>query len=178
MNYGRDNGVFLLLRWLFPSFIFSYFAALLVCNMEINRNENFEKKEKAFWRRIIFKKTVSGITAFCFLINKKIKFNHLSIIIALFHHTRMILFFMSLILITIWFLINIAPQFLVVCSFFFFLYLIIDLIYDTMVLIHVSQKDKKEWEDYNYYYYFTSLKSFFNPFGYKDYYKKHLRNTK
>ena len=178
-NLPRNEDILSILGFLFFLFLFSYFLSLLLCYKEINRNESWGKKLKSFWKKTIFLKPISGITACCFMRGSIIYIK--PIIIKFLFYSRIIFLSSSLISLFILFFfakaMNIFIAVLIVIFFFCIPSAIMtNLIYESLILIHASQKDEKEWDKFDYYSYFTSLTSIFNPFSYSEYYRRQFES--
>ena len=86
------------------------------------------------------------------------------------------LFFFSFVISAIAFFVFDKPANIIIILLFFCLagVILTDLTFETAILAHAFAKDKKEWEELNYYEYFTSAKSVLSPFSYRQYYNNNF----
>jgi hypothetical protein len=176
LNLPRNHALLSVSELLILSLLISYLFSSLLCYAEISKNSIWENKMKLFWKKIIFLKPVSGITAYGLLSIAQGKMWTAPIIIRTLFNFRIMFFSTSIISLLILFIFA-KPMKMFAVIFFFCIAgtIMTDLIYEALILFHASRKDKREWDDFDYYSYFTSLTSIFNPFSYSEYYRRQFR---
>jgi hypothetical protein len=128
--------------------------------------------EMTFWSKILMMKPLSGVTVYNYIMNNGKKGAISKMLIRLVHNFRNLFFYASILALSAIFIIK-KPDDIILLLFIVCLYftLIFALIFEPLILIDACNRDKKEWAEFNYYEYFTQLKSII---GYSEYYKRHF----
>lgn len=153
-------------------FIIIYGLSLFVALIEINQNNFLNNNEKKFWVKVIFLKPLSGLSAYNFSINFKFESNKIIQKVIIFSHLfRTISIVTVVISIFTLFVIHSSNLSLVFLFFGVYFSIITHFIFEPFIITDGWSKGRSEWEKYDYYQYFSSIKSIL---GYNNYYRKYF----
>lgn len=168
ISYSLGN-LFNVLLWLL---LCSYTILFIISYFETDKPHHFREIDTNFWKKILILKPFSGILAFNFCKKRNVKVDKISSAIKLSYYLKNTFFFTS-VAFFLFLLIAEDPSDLLLITPIIGIHLAIlmHFIFEPLILIDAWQRNKEEWQQLNYYEYFSSIKPKLN---YSEYFKKYF----